>query len=108
MESEFIAASRPYDDNNANPKYPSRDQGTVYPPKRATTLDNTQTTIYVGECSTLVGARKVYLALAINADPSVKKKIGVLNFASAKNPGGRFMNGYQNQVRFFYFLTFLI
>ena len=96
-----MAASRPYDDDNANLKYPSRDQGTVYPPKRATTLNNTQTTIYVGEYSTLVGARKVYLALARNANPSVKKKIGVLNFASAKNPGGEFIKGSQGQVRSF-------
>ena len=98
LDSEFIATSKPYD---ANLKYRTRFQSTVSPhhPKRAT-LDNAQTTIYVEECSTLVGARKVHFALARNTDPSLNKKIGVLNFASAKRPGGGFIRGSQAQVRF--------
>ena len=89
LESEFIAASTPDDNLNANPDPPNR-----------TTLDNVQTTIYVGEYSTVFGARKVHFALARNPDPSVNKKIGVLNFASAKKPGGEFIIGSQGQVRF--------
>ena len=89
-ESGFMAASKPYDE----------DQATVAPdPSKRATIDNTQTTIYVGEYSTLVGARKVHIALSRNTDPSVNKKIGVLNFASAENPGGGFINGSQGQVR---------
>ena len=91
LESEFIAASKSYDDDNADLKYQTRVQGT---------LDDTQTTIYVGDYSTLVGARRVHFALARKTDQSVNKKIGVLNFASAKKPGGRFTNGSQGQVRF--------
>ena len=98
------AASKPHDDDNlkAYPIDQTRVQATLSPdPPKKATLDNTRTTIYVGEYSTLVGARKVYLALALNTDPSVNKKIGVLNFASAKKPGGGFIGGSQAQVRFF-------
>ena len=103
-ESEIVTAaaeSKPHDDDNASPKDQTRVQATTSPepPKRAT-LHNTQTTIYVGEYSTLVGARKVHLALARSTVPPAKKKIGVLNFASAKKPGGGFINGSQAQVRF--------
>ena len=107
-ESEKTAAaatSKPHDDGNAkNPKDQTRVQATVPPPvpKKRTTLNSNQTTIYIGEYSTLIGARKVHLALAGNTDPSINKKIGVLNFASAKKPGGGFINGSQAQVRFFF------
>ena len=97
------AASKPHDDDNKNPKDQTRVQVTVSPdPPIKATLHNTHSssTIYVGEYSTLVGARKVYLALGRNPDPFVDKKIGVLNFASAKKPGGDFINGCQGQVRF--------
>ena len=98
------AASKPDNDDNANPKVQTRVQATASPygpdPQRKATLHNTQTPIYIGEYSTLVGARKVYRELARNTDPSINKKIGVLNFASAKKPGGGFIVGCQAQVRF--------
>ena len=89
--------SKPHDDDNATPKDQTQAQSTVSPdpPKK------TRSTISVGEYTTLVGARKVHFALARNTDPSFNKKIGVLNFASAKNRGGGFINGSQGQVRFF-------
>jgi uncharacterized protein (TIGR02452 family) len=65
------------------------------------------TPIYIGEYSTLFGARKLHLELAADPDPFTNKKIGVLNFASAKKPGGGFLNGSQAQVRLF-FSTFYI
>ncbi|KAF8802628.1 hypothetical protein BYT27DRAFT_7112061 [Phlegmacium glaucopus] len=55
--------------------------------------------VCIGEYSTLVAARKVYVALASNPNPFSNKKIGVLNFASAKKPGGGFINGSQGQER---------
>ena len=96
------AASKPHDVGNATPKDRIRAQSTLSPdpPKKTTPHHHTRNSIYIGEYSTLVGARKVYLALARNTDPSFNKKIGVLNFASAKKPGGEFINGSQAQVRF--------
>ena len=95
--SEKVLAAAP-----SNPKDQTRVQAILSPDSlKEATLDNAQTTIYVGEYSTLVGARKVYLALARNTDQSINKKIGVLNFASAKRPGGGFIRGCQAQVRFY-------
>ena len=95
------ATSKPHDIDNATPK-DYRVQSTLSPdpPKKTTLHHQTRSTIYIGEYSTLVGARKVYLALAGKTDLSSNKKIGVLNFASAKKPGGGFINGSQAQVRF--------
>ena len=96
------AASKPHDDDNATPKDQARAQSTLSPdpPKKTTLHHHTRNSIYIGEYSTLVGARKVYLALARNTDPSFNKKIGILNFASALQPGGGFINGSHGQVRF--------
>ncbi len=52
--------------------------------------------ITLTECSTLVGARMLYDELKCTTDS--RKGIGVLNFASAKNPGGGFQTGAQAQV----------
>jgi hypothetical protein len=105
LESEFIAASKPYDDDNLNatPKDRTRVQSTVSPPENraANTLDNTQTKIYIRGYSTFVAARKLFHFFAQDTDPSFNKKIGVLNFGSAKIPGGEFISGSQDQVRFF-------
>ena len=102
LESEFLAAANSHDDDNDS--YQTRVQASVSPdPQKRVPLDQTQTTIYVGGYSTLVGARKVHFALARNPDPSINKKIGVLNFASAKKPGGEFINGSRSQVRVFFF-----
>ena len=93
--------------DNVIPKDQPRVQAPVSPdpppPPKKPTFYHTRSTIYVGEYSTLIGARKVYLALARNTDPTFNKKIGVLNFASAKKPGGGFINGSQGQVRFIKF-----
>jgi len=53
--------------------------------------------ITLTECSTLVGARTLYDELHCTSTDS-GKRIGVLNFASAKNPGGGFQTGAQAQV----------
>jgi hypothetical protein len=60
--------------------------------------------ITVCEYSTLTGARKMKECLQSPTESpevnsaSVKKKVGVLSFGSAKNPGGGFINGAQAQV----------
>ena len=91
---------KPYDDDNATFKYQTRVQATVSPHHKSATLDNTRTTIYIGEYSPLAGTRKVYLALAKNTNPSINKKIGVLSFASAEKPGGEFIDGSLGEVHF--------
>ena len=51
------------------------------------------------ECSVLVGARSLRQdLLALESVSESDKRVGVLNFASAKNPGGGFMTGAQAQV----------
>lgn len=53
----------------------------------------------VVECSVLVGARTLKEELqALDSMSESDKRVGVLNFASAKNPGGGFMTGAQAQV----------
>jgi len=63
--------------------------------------------ILIGEYSTLVGARR--LREVVKADrnqdderENTEDKIGVLNFASAKKPGGGFISGSQAQVSYRY------
>ena len=85
-------------DENLNPKAKAQAE-TPIPPDTAP-----DTQVCIGEYSTLVGARKVHLALASNLGSSANKKIGVLNFASAKKPGGGFINGSQAQVRLYFSL----
>ena len=61
--------------------------------------------ITVCECSTLTGARKMKECLQSPTDSpeansaGLKKKVGVLSFGSAKNPGGGFIKGAQAQVQ---------
>ena len=61
--------------------------------------------ITVCECSTLTGARKMKECLQSPTESpeansaSVQKKVGVLSFGSAKNPGGGFIRGAQAQVQ---------
>ena len=69
------------------------------PPDNFKNSTTRHTPIFIGEYSTLIGARKLHLGLVANSDPFTNKKIGVLNFASAKQAGGGFRNGSQAQVR---------
>ncbi|EDQ99623.1 uncharacterized protein LACBIDRAFT_316238 [Laccaria bicolor S238N-H82] len=80
-----------------------KEHTTFYPPNSdlgdwagvtpSTTTAVTQ--ILLAECSTLEGTRNLYESLLL--DPSENKRIGVLNFASAKNAGGGFIRGAQAQ-----------
>ena len=60
--------------------------------------------VTVSECSTLAGARGLTKSLQLPTKSSdvgnanVVKRVGVLSFGSAKNPGGGFIKGAQAQV----------
>lgn len=60
--------------------------------------DEEATTVEIGvvECSTLTGARR--LSAEFKLASCGGRRIGVLSFGSAKNPGGGFINGAQAQV----------
>lgn len=80
-----------------------KEHTTFYPPNSnlgdwavvtpSTTIAVTQ--ISLVECSTLAGTRNLHESLL--SDPTENKRIGVLNFASAKNAGGGFIRGAQAQ-----------
>jgi len=57
--------------------------------------------VTVSECSTLAGARGLTKSLPTKSsdvgNASVVKRVGVLSFGSAKNPGGGFIKGAQAQ-----------
>ncbi|KAF8161497.1 hypothetical protein B0H34DRAFT_788449 [Crassisporium funariophilum] len=57
----------------------------------------TQVQVTVSEISTLAGAQILGELLKSFPSEDISKKIGVLNFASAKNPGGGFMTGASAQ-----------
>lgn len=61
------------------------------------------------ECSVLVGARTLKEELqALGSVSESEKRVGVLNFASAKNPGGGFMTGAQAQVCLSFFNILIV
>ena len=93
-----------------------KEHTTFYPPNSdlgdwaAVTASTTMTATQISlvECSTLEGTRNLHESLL--SDPTENKRIGVLNFASAKNAGGGFIRGAQAQVRghFPTIMTFII
>ena len=102
-EKAATTASRRIDDNS-NLKTQVQVQTPISPdPQTSATPD---TPIYFGEYSTLFAARKLHLSFPENPNTVISPKIGVLNFASAKRPGGGFINGCQAQVGFFSALPF--
>lgn len=83
------------DDSKRNTKYFAPDSllstwSTTIPPPPITTPKPTEISII--EISTLDAARYLATTGSTNSD-----KIGILNFASAKKPGGGFLNGAQAQ-----------
>ena len=64
-------------------------------------VSESEVRISLCECSTLTGARKLKESSMESPEVNnagVEKKVGVLSFGSAKNPGGGFINGAQAQV----------
>lgn len=63
----------------------------------ATSGSENRTKIVIREYSTLIGTRRLHRLVNLRTDFE-NKTVGVLNFASAKKPGGGFLNGSQAQV----------